>query len=269
MEKIPSSVQKGQILLIVVLVLVIALTIGLSVVTRTITNVKTTSEQENSQRAFSAAEAGIEKSLSTGQSQSLSPLGNASFTTSLSALTGTEILLNNGASVLKDEGVDVWLSDYPSYTNPWSGNLSILWGSSSDVCPNVAAIEIVTLTGTVYNSGITHDVYDPCGPRTPFNHFNNASVPNGAANATISGKIFSYLAPSTPYQFAPNVLLLRVIPLYASTQIAIRANPSLPSQGTIVTATGTSNTATRKIVTFQSYPRLPIELFPFAIFSPK
>ena len=52
--------QKGQILLLVVLVMTIALTIGLSLATRTITDIRTTTEEENSQRAFSAAEAGIE-----------------------------------------------------------------------------------------------------------------------------------------------------------------------------------------------------------------
>jgi len=55
--------QSGQALLIVILVMVIALTVGLSVAVRTTTNIRTASEDENSQRAFSAAEAGVSKRL--------------------------------------------------------------------------------------------------------------------------------------------------------------------------------------------------------------
>ncbi|MFH0937173.1 MAG: hypothetical protein V1808_02685 [Candidatus Daviesbacteria bacterium] len=64
--------QKGQIIIIILLVMVTALAIGLSVAGRSMTEITTSSNTENSSRAFSAAEAGIEKALkqtSTGNSQ--------------------------------------------------------------------------------------------------------------------------------------------------------------------------------------------------------
>jgi Tfp pilus assembly protein PilX len=57
--------EKGQMLLIVVLIMVVALTVGLSIAARSLVNLKIATDDENSQRAFSAAEAGIERLIKT------------------------------------------------------------------------------------------------------------------------------------------------------------------------------------------------------------
>src|SRR5690348_4206428 len=112
--------QKGQAFLIVVLIMIIALTVGLSVASRTVTNLKMSSEEANSQKAFSAAEAGIEQTL---QSSSQNPIVNQNFTTnngsqivSLSRVylgaSTNKVLLNNGNIVSKDEGLDIWFTQY-------------------------------------------------------------------------------------------------------------------------------------------------------------
>jgi len=56
--------KSGQILIIVLLVVVVALAVGLSVASRNITNLRTSTQTEQSQRAFTAAEGGIEDVLS-------------------------------------------------------------------------------------------------------------------------------------------------------------------------------------------------------------
>ena len=61
-----SAVKPGQVLILVLLVVVVALAVGLSVASRNITNVRTSTQTEESQKAFSAAEAGIESILSQG-----------------------------------------------------------------------------------------------------------------------------------------------------------------------------------------------------------
>ena len=58
--------QKGQALLIVVLAMVVALTVGLSVVSRSITNLKNSQQEIDSQKALSAAEAGVELAIKNG-----------------------------------------------------------------------------------------------------------------------------------------------------------------------------------------------------------
>src|SRR5690242_8662448 len=63
--------EAGQALLIVVLVMVIALTVGLSLASRSITNLRNSTDEANSQAAFSAAEAGVEQAVKLGDTTGL------------------------------------------------------------------------------------------------------------------------------------------------------------------------------------------------------
>lgn len=56
--------QQGQVIIILLLVMVIILAVALSVASRSVTEIATSTNTENSSRAFSAAEAGIEKLIS-------------------------------------------------------------------------------------------------------------------------------------------------------------------------------------------------------------
>ncbi|MFC1710228.1 hypothetical protein ACFL0F_01025 [Patescibacteria group bacterium] len=67
-NKLGNNNSSGQAILLVLLGLAVVLTLVLSVVTRTITDVSLTTRDEESLRAFSAAEAGIEKLLVVGGS---------------------------------------------------------------------------------------------------------------------------------------------------------------------------------------------------------
>lgn len=55
--------KSGQILILVLLIVVVALSVGLSVASRNITNLRSSTQTEQSQRAFSAAEGGVEDVL--------------------------------------------------------------------------------------------------------------------------------------------------------------------------------------------------------------
>ena len=105
MEK---QLQKGQVLLVVVLVMVVALTVGLSLASRSITNLRITSDDENSQRAFSAAEAGVERAvkgnctndegctISANFSDGFTE-NNSTFETKVMPISGEEFLVKGGA----------------------------------------------------------------------------------------------------------------------------------------------------------------------------
>lgn len=267
------NVERGQILLIVVLVMTIALTVGLSIATRTITDIRTSTEQESSQRAFFAAEAGIEKAMQESSGTTGSFTGNsASYKTSVATVSGVTLFLNNGVSVLKDEAVDVWLSSYPGYTNPWSNEITIYWGSTSDSCTtdeatnSMAALEIVIIAGTKLNPLLTHYPVDPCNARRNVNRFELIS----ASPSTIDGKQYAFKKTIT----VASGLLMRIIPFYAPTTIVVKgcntsgaACKALPPQGKLVTAVGTSDNTQRKIVGYQENPKLPVEIFPFMLFS--
>ena len=55
--------NKGQIILVLLLMAAVAITIALSVVQRSLVDISSSVKQEESTRALSAAEAGIEKAL--------------------------------------------------------------------------------------------------------------------------------------------------------------------------------------------------------------
>ena len=56
--------KSGQILILVLLIVVVSLAVGLSVASRNLTNLKISTQSQESQRAFSAAEGGVEDTLS-------------------------------------------------------------------------------------------------------------------------------------------------------------------------------------------------------------
>lgn len=266
---ISNKAQKGQVLLIVVLVLVVSLTVGLSVVTRTITNLRTSEEEANSQEAFSAAEAGIERLLNSDNSTTAGELPNdASFQASSTVVQGSSFLINNGNLTLKNDGVDVWLSVYPNYADPrFSGTLTIYWGNATDVCdanPTVntsAALELVLISGTQTSPVTTHYAVDPCTSRASTNNF-STTIQSGAS---LQGKQFAHRYSLS----VTDGLLLRIVPLYASTVVGISGNgTALPSQGELIESTGSSGETQRKITVYRGYPKVPVEFFPFVLFSP-
>lgn len=263
--------KSGQALLVIVLIMVIGLTVGLAVASRSIINVRTSTEEENSQRAFSAAEAGIEKVLKTGASTSTSGLNNNStFNTTIAVVSGTEIILNGANPVPKDEGVDIWLvphlsnnkPDYanPSCSSPCNANLWIYWGLDPTDCNN-AAIEIVTIYGPVGAPKSSRVAFDPCVSRRASNGF--ANPPNGGSSG---GKLFKYKSNSITMR---DGLIIRVVPIYKNAIIGVNTTQALPSQGKKIESTGTSGSTQRKINYIQGYPALPVELFPNILFSPK
>ncbi len=258
--------ENGQILLLVVLAMVVSLTIGLSVATTSLTNLHTSTEEVNSERALSAAEAGAEQVIKSNTSTAGTFANNSSYATSVNPVAGAELLLNNGTIVNKDEGFDIWLSTYPTYLNPWSGNLTIYWGSSSDVCSldpatnTETAIEVVLLSGDKASPTVSHFAVDPCGARRAANNFSSVSGGN-----TIGGIAFEN-STTIPVNSG---LLARVIPLYSGTVMAVKGDSFLPSQGQVISSTGTSGDTVRQLKVYKGYPQLPTEFFPFSLFVAK
>ena len=262
--------QKGQALLIIVLVMVVALTVGLSVASRTIINLRNTQEQASSQKALSAAEAGVEQAIKTQAHISVKTFdsGRVSYSTTKTDLGNTSLpfLIAGKNQVSKNDAVYVWLSPYTSNFNtvwPTSGtaNLTIYWGENSDGCSN-AALEIAVITGPKSDPKVTRYANEPCGTRQGTNNFNSVS---SSVISPIDG-VKLYYKVDIPIS---NGLLVRVVPLYTNSYIGVSGN-NLPQQGTIYTSTGiaSDNNITRKITVFQGYPEVPAEFFPYILFQP-
>ena len=261
--------QKGQALLIIVLVMVVALTVGLSVASRTITNLRNTREQASSQKALSAAEAGIEQAIKSGAPVAGRLAGNTTYNTTVAQVNGTTpFVLNGGASVAKNDAIYVWVTPYSTnpanlWQPPWApggGELTIYWGDNTGDCNN-GAIEISVISGSKDLPIITRYTADPCAARRGVNNFGNVAT----SNTTISGIRFYYKKTIT----ITNGLLVRVDSVYKATFMGASGSVALPGQGSIITSTGTSDDTTqRKVTVFQGYPEIPAEFFPYILFQP-
>lgn len=271
--------QRGQVLLIVVLIMVVALTIGLAVASRSITNVRTSTEEENSQRAFSAAEAGIERFLKTPCTSGCSNINdnfseNVTYSASASVVSGAEFLIHGGSQIPKDNGADVWLSDYSTipadmYKNQVSTALTFYFGESANACEN-AALEVMVIYnnpgGVALSPATKRYAFDPCDSRRSANNFDVVS-----GGGTVSSKDFQHSVVVN----INNGILVRVIPLYQSAVIGLKACDAdgvicnaLPSQGKNISSLGKSGQTERKITFYQGYPELPTEFFKYVLFSP-
>lgn len=263
--------QSGQVLLLVVIVMVVVLTIGLSVASRTITNLKLSRQDEDSQKAFQAASAGIDKYINASASnpgQESLQIGTFDTIISNVGAGATSIILNNSEKIDQSRGIDVWLSNYPDYTSPYSGPITVYWGTAGedDCNPGAGvrtapAVEMLLLTGARNAPVLTKYVYDICANRRTSNNFTQPP----AAPSNVNGTQFLYGA------FLGNItngLIMKIIPVYNSTKVAIiGANPGFPPQGKLIESVGTAGDATRKIVYYESYPQVPNEVFPYAILS--
>lgn len=289
-----SSSQNGQILLVVVLTMIVALTVGLSIAARIVTELKLSKQNEESQRAFQAAEAGIQQTLENNAAIGVpKELGNnAVFSTQLIPDIGGAIIMNNEIEVDQAIGADVWLSKYSSnanelFTTPMGGGTSAVpirmyWGSlnQSSCSPGVGentapAIEVVLLKGPITNPTISKNIYEardasgPCG-RIPGATPPNASpVPVAVNTPKVGGPQFRYHVDLT-FGGTPmtNGLIMKVIPIFNSSIIGFSSSTEdFPTQGSIVESTGKSGNTVRKVVYYQSYPQLPLEIFPYSLIS--
>jgi hypothetical protein len=266
--------QSGQILLIVVLSMVVALSVSLSIASRTISNLRISKQNEESQRAFQAAEAGLERAVrqvysggNTGEfSESLT--NNADFAVDIQPERGN-MQLNGGDYIERAVGLDVWLSNYPDYTSPYTGRVRLYWGNTSQSCSSTGdqfptALEVLLIHGNRDNPQLMREVFDPCS---------TTRIP-GASTAQTGpqehlGTTYQYSAVFPSSGSMSNGLLFKVIPIFNPTRMGIAALDGgiIPIQGSVITSTGKSGDAVRRIKYFQSYPQIPNELFPYAIVS--
>lgn len=260
------SNQNGQALLLIVLVMIIALTVGLSLISRSITSIKTSTEEANSQKALSAAEAGVEQSI-----KSNAPIGESSFgtdtkfETTITQVNGTSFLVNGGDTVQRDDSADVWLSDYSTesaklYLNPTSASVTINFGTDSTPCNNPAVV-VDVVSGSKASPVINKYSYDPCATRRTVNNF----TPPVSGGSVIDGISFTN---KTPAMSVVSGLFLRITPVYHDGSLGVTSNVALPAQGSVISSTGTTGTAKRKITVFQGFPKIPAEFFPYSLFSP-
>lgn len=174
--KIRLKKESGQILLTLVLVVLVSLTIGLSISQRAISNLSTSTKTEQSSRAFSAAEAGIEQALRTNAEVPNLNLPNQSKV----SVTSTGLLpvyrqALEYPPISKADFGQIWLAKPQDLSSYYSQDtLNLFFGNAGedydddDTKPAIE-INLVTLNGNEYLS--TRYYFDADLSRTSGNNF--------------------------------------------------------------------------------------------------
>lgn len=268
-----SETRRGQVVLIVVLLTVLGLTVGLSLISRTVTDVRISSQIEQSGRAFSAAEAGIESALSV-QSNTVASTGNiqlgdAQAEYSVAQQGGTTDTIPFPVTAT-GQSQSAWLMDHTDdgaldesgYSYPSDSAMDICWNSAGTDVPAM----IVTLT---YKEDgeyrLAKAAYDPNVGRG--NNFLPADAGGGYCDGGYSYKRTIIAQTDFGISAGAQLILLRLTPVYVSASSAVKPTAMLPVQGRIITSVGKTNTnVTRKIEVNQGYQILP-SLLDFTLFS--
>ncbi|OGM11455.1 hypothetical protein A2Z22_00190 [Candidatus Woesebacteria bacterium RBG_16_34_12] len=313
MLKLPGNVknlgkenyyQKGQALLIILLVLSVVLTVSLSIVSRSVTDIKITSNEEESVRALSAAEAGVEQALKTGVSTGgiVTLPDNSQFEALVTEIVPTNDEFAYPKKLNKGESITFWLVSHDDSGNLncivgepcYTGNgIDFYWGEpgTADNLDTTPAIEVSIYydsaqTGIVNQNfskiNIVRANFDPKSTRLSLNDFTQADI----GSFTIGGKEFKFRG-QVDFTFAETpiinscrqargcVLMAKVRMFYNDQPHSVGIDPQftlnnhLSAQGINISSTGTSGLnqdITRKINVFQSFAAAP-HVFDSTLFS--
>ena len=271
MKQTIQHMQRGQILLITLLVLAFAVTVAIAVISRSTTDLAITSQMEDSARAFSAAEAGIEEGMSSSVSSVKTLSASAQYSVTVSSIGNASGVLTFPKLTTREFTETVWLVNHAAdgsidetrvYQPPY---VDVCWTKSGATIP-AFAISILYKRGSTYL--VAKGAYDPDTTRAVVNKF---SAPTSATAGSECGTS-DYRARLTFANFGINpasdtLLMLRTRPVYEGTTFSIDSTATLPLQGKRVESVGTSQGgATRKIVVVQQY-RSAESFFDAALYS--
>lgn len=274
--------NKGQIALIALLVLAVATTVGLALISRGSTNVATTRTSEESTRAFSAAETGIEQALSTGFSGSvildyetgLITRYDTSYTTSIATVSAAAdvpfsfpqktIKGNTETLWLVSHNVDGTINETPTYTDP---SINVCWSSATPVPALVTTLFYKESSDNSYQ--VAKGVFDPDPARAAVNNFSTpTSLTGGCGDGQTTYKetlTFSDLSGSIN-PATDTLIMLRLRPVYEDTQISVLPSMALPDQASRITSVGQTAGTTRKIEVYRTFAA-PSSIFDAAVYS--
>lgn len=276
--------KSGQILILVLLIVVVTLSVGLSVASRNLTNLRSSTQTEQSQRAFTASEGGVEDVLSrftsikTAISSGIPGSTGCTITTNtadcpvavgdLSAAVNVKISRSYELSVNPGEVGQVDLAAYTGAVNiEWGKNA----GSGVEATP-YASLEITFVCNTSASNCI--DASNKVGlsgyKQRRYAYYIAGSAHSGElgfSSCTTPG--VGYACRLTLNTNGSNVLFVRVRPLWKATTIKVSGDPAtFPVQTyDINSSSSTSIGVSRKVkVTRTALPTLPA-VFDFGLYS--
>lgn len=293
--------QKGQIIIVLLLLMLVGLSVALALTQRSITDVATSTQSEQSNRAFSAAEAGLEKALGG------------------SAFTGQDIILGNDSSaeiessallpvtgsfagieyppIGRETTAQFWLVDPSSTafppTSPYTNSrVDLYYGNESTTDLPAVEVTFVMYTNGGYQTKTYY--YDSSAVRTTGVNRNYFTQTAGCGSQNLITGILGnnrkfyckQTVPSTTTDIPKvggsgncipsnncTLILARVRFLYINENHSLALAPvggtpaaQLPPQVQIFNVTGTAGQSEKKLQAFRVKDVVP-PWFDFAIFS--
>lgn len=284
--------QSGQVIVILLLIIVVSMSIGLSIIGRSTSEITNSSRTEDSQRAYFAAEAGIERAINSGV------VGNLTLDNQSQAEVKVDVgpTGNQGIEypgLLKKDFAHIWLANPTTLPNCapadncYARNSFDVYFGNEDLnaaSPTKPAIEVNVITRTlagVYTSNRYY--YDSDPSRATTNNFvssNPACRQSYTANTIISPASLFYCRVSVPptpcvgscvpYSNGNQTpVLVRIRLLYADGQkvaVVPVGNQPLPPQTKIYTSVGKAGNLQRVLRVIRESNVVP-QMFDYAIFS--
>ncbi len=259
-----TSHKKGQVLLITVMLLAAAITVVMTIAFNSTTETQITKLEEESQKALSAAEAGLEAALQKKADVRLDELGYDT-----SGITGqAEVFLRRTNEYVtpllqRDEQFIFYLADYdslvsgpPSYWGPQ--NLTMYVNSEGET--DCSSLELTFVDSA---DMVRKEIIDPCdiisGSGDEIN-FTTGSYPLSVDGVPYT---FRTKASGTESQLvnitATKLVIVRV--LNKPTRIGFTGTQLMPQGRTIISTAKTTSGVTKQVMLIQTFPQIPADFF--------
>lgn len=294
--------QPGQILVLVLLVIVVSLAVGLAVASRNLTNLRTSTQAEQSQRAFTAAEGGVEETLSKLNNVAQDIASGSGTTTGCAINPGVDATCALPSSVTSPIGInadtassnvkvkanktyeksvqpgDVAQVNLQTSSGAYSGSFDIDWVKNSDpTTGGGSSMEFGFICNGVCDVSVNGTAQTGPPAVGAYGQHRVAFTTSSGITGQGTGFTANCGAPSAPFtcktQFSvSNALLLRMKPFWNSVTIKVSATGAqagdFPVQTYEITSTATTDSGlSRKVqVNRDALPQLPA-VFDFALYS--
>ena len=275
--EVGSSRERGQVLIIIILTLLVVSLVVLAVASRSVTDINISNVSDESARAFSAAEAGVEEAVEKIRSGSI-PGGSQNISLPNNPNAGTYTVSRDAppqsylfpAPIPSDFATfQVYLSPKDGMGSSYTGNqICLLWGSENTTENPSLEATVIYRTGAgaiTFTRELIPAAAGPCD-RSIDAVQNNLGI---ARTFRFSHLLSLSTVPPVP---AENRIFLRIrllgspfTPHYAG--VTPEGGATLPPQGYEISATGgTQGQAQRKVEVLQTDKALPA-IFDFALYN--
>lgn len=271
--------QSGQIAIVLLLTMLVALSIGLVVTQRSVTDVTTSTQSEQASRAFSAAEAGIERAISQGTTGLLQlPENDSQADVSFTpvAMSGSDAF--EFPAIFRDEIAQFWLADPNSALNPPAqvyppgSNFFIHFGEQSANPAPALEVTVVTFNTNFNTYNNSRYYFDPDGSRRSNNNFSSCTTGVSVTTTLSDGtsKQFRCRATIPAAGSGSRPIMARARILYSNNAQPLALQPAgganFPDQGRIYTSVGRAGESEQRLEVFQQTGVAP-SMFDYVLFS--